>query len=70
MTLEEIRASEKVFLTPAEIATVSGSDPQAIRVQARKDAAKLGFPVCVIGNRTKIPRIAFLNWLEGRTEKK
>ena len=65
MTLDEIRNSDKATLTPAEIAEVIGSDPQTVRLQARRCPERLGFPVCVIGTRTKIPRIAFLKWLEG-----
>ena len=68
MTLEEIRASEKTVLTPAEVAEVLAADPQDIRLTARLHPERLGFNVAVIGTRTKIPRIGFLNWLEGRCE--
>lgn len=62
MTIEEIRASDKVFLTPAEAAPVLGCDPYLIRVAA-KEGTNLGFPVVRIGTRTKIPRIPFLRTL-------
>lgn len=67
MTLQEIRDSDKVFLTPFEISEALGTDPQNIRNQAAIDAAKLGFPVIRIGTRTKIPREAFLKYIEGAT---
>ena len=66
MTLDEIRSSTKEVLTPADIATVLGADPQDVRVAASQQPDLLGFHVCVLGSRVKIPRRAFLNWLEGR----
>lgn len=66
MTLDEIKASDKLMLTPADIAPVLGADPQDIRIQAKLNPGRLGFPVTVIKTRTKIPRLGFLNWLEGR----
>ena len=66
MTLDEIRNSTKEVLTPADIAPVLGADAQGIRLTARLHPERLGFNVSVIGTRTKIPRLGFLNWLEGR----
>ena len=66
MTLDEIKASDKLMLTPADIAPVLGADAQDIRLTARLHPERLGFNVAVIGTRTKIPRLGFLNWLEGR----
>ena len=60
--LEKIKASEKFFLTPAEVAPVLGSDPQSIRLAARHQD-QLGFPYSVVGTRVKIPRIPFLRFL-------
>ena len=68
MTLDEIKASDKLILTPADIAPVLGADPQDIRVAAKQRPDMLGFHVCVLGSRVKIPRRAFLNWLEGGCE--
>ena len=65
MTRAEIEASELEFLTPEQAAEVIGCKPYAINVQAKDDPAKLGFPVCVMGTRVRIPRRAFLKWLEG-----
>ena len=64
MTLEEIRASGAEFLTPAQVAGVLGCAPYAINVQAKADASKLGFPVCITGRRVRIPRRGFLHWLD------
>ena len=62
MTLQQIRASGKEMLSPADVAQVLGCNPYSINVMAKADPARLGFPVCVIGNRVKIPRRAFLRW--------
>ena len=63
MTLDEIRGSDKLLLTPADVAPVLGCDPHSIRIQAQKDPDKLGFNVTVIGTRTLIPRLPFLQFL-------
>ena len=69
MTLNEIKGSSAEFLTPAQVAGVIGCAPYAINVQAKADASKLGFPVCVMGRRVRIPRRAFVAWLEGGNAK-
>lgn len=69
MTLQDLKAMSKTMLTPAEAAQVIGCDPQLIRIAARQCPETLHFPVIVIGNRVKIPRVAFINFLEGRINK-
>ena len=64
MTMDEIRKSEKDFLIPADIAEVVRCDPQAIREDAKNGT--LQFPYLRSGSRTKIPRLAFIAWMEGR----
>jgi hypothetical protein len=64
MTLEEIRKSDKVWLTPSDVAEVLGCDPHSIRIQAHTAPERLGFPVCVVGSRTKIPRKPFLAFVD------
>ena len=65
MTLDEIRSLDREYLVPAEVALVLGCDPQDIRVQAKQHPERLGFNVAVIGTRVKIPRRAFVTWMEG-----
>ena len=67
MTLSEIKATDKPMLTPADIAEVLHCDAQSVRLAARLKPELLGFPVCVIGHRVKVPRDGFLRWLEGKT---
>lgn len=66
MTLNELREYPREFLTPAEVAPILGCDPQDIRVQARLAPERLGFNVAVVGTRVKVPRLAFIRWLEGQ----
>lgn len=66
MTIQEIKATEKPFLTCADIAPAIGSDPHALRLEARKPNSRLGFPVLLIGTRVKIPTAGFVAWYEGR----
>lgn len=70
MTMEEIRTCPREFLTPGDIAPLLGVNPYAINVAAKTDPDRLGFPVCMIGRRVKIPRRRFLNFMDGRQDGK
>lgn len=63
MSIEDIIASPKIYLTPADVAPIMHCDPQCLRVQAQTDSSKLGFPIIIIGSRVRIPRIPFLRYL-------
>lgn len=67
MTIERVRAMEDQMLTPSIAAKVLGVNPQSIRVAAREAPQRLGFPTVCVGTRVLIPRMAFLNYLDGRT---
>ena len=64
-TLKEVQDSEKEILIPSDIAKIINVDPQWIRLVARENPEKLGFPVMIVGNRVKIPRRPFLQFMEG-----
>ena len=66
MTIAEIRATEKPFLIPKDLAPVLGCQPYAINVAAKQAPEMLGFPVCVIGTRVKVPTAGFLRWYDGQ----
>lgn len=68
MTLDELREYPREYLTPAQVAQILGCDPQDIRLQAHRCPEKLGFNVAVIGTRVKVPRLAFIRWMEGQNE--
>lgn len=63
MTLEDIIRSDKPFITPQDAADVLRCSAQLIRIQARDNPEALGFPVIRVGNRTKIPRKAFVRFM-------
>lgn len=65
MTIDEIRATDKPMLSPVDVAEVLGSDPQTIRLTAKMAPERVGYPFTFTGNRMKIPRIGFINWMEG-----
>lgn len=66
MTLDDIRKMTKGTISPAEAASVIGCDPFYIRLMARQSPENLGFPVIVYNSRTKIPREAFIAFMEGK----
>ena len=63
MTFDEIKQSDKDFLTPQDVQDVVCCKSYSINLQAKEDPSKLGFPVCVIGTRVRIPRIGFIRWM-------
>ena len=68
MTAEEIRKSDRDWLLPREVAPVLGCHPYTICVKAKEGT--LEFPYFRSGNRTKIPRKPFLQWLDGEHSEK
>ena len=66
MTLSEIKALDSDIITPAQAAGVLKCDPHFIRVMAREEPWRLGFPVVVMNSRTKIPRLPFIRYIEGK----
>lgn len=67
LTWEEIKSSEKDTLCCAEVSKVIGCDPNTLRWQAQEDPLSLGFPVILLKNSVRIPRLAFINFMEGKT---
>lgn len=65
MTLQEIRESSKDMLTVHDICKIVGIDQNRIMWQARENPNRLGFPVCVAGRTVRIPRKAFVRWMDG-----
>lgn len=68
MTLQDLKEMDKEFITPAVAAQILGCDPQFIRIVARQAKDELGFPVLVVRSRVKIPKAAFINFMEGGLE--
>lgn len=70
MTRAEIENMDREYLTPEQVAQILGCGAQGIRIQARNNPDLLGFPVSVIGTRTRIPKIPFIEFLFGKEEAK
>lgn len=64
MTLNELRACDKPYLTAADISDLLEAAPESIRDAARENPKGLPFPVVVIGTRVKIPRVPFVEFAE------
>lgn len=67
MSIEELERMDTPVITPAVAASFLKCNPHWIRVAARQKPGLLGFPVSVVGNRTKIPRIPFIQFLKGQS---
>ena len=65
LTLADIKQMTKDIITPREAAQVVGCDPQKMRLEAREKPENLGFPVIIVRSRIKIPRMAFIKYMEG-----
>ena len=63
MTLDDIKAIDREFLTPAQVAEILNCSAHGVRIWARQRPEQLGFPVCIIGSRIKIPRRPFLRFM-------
>jgi len=70
MTLEQIKAIDREYLLPREVAEVLGTTGQGIRVWARQRPEGLGFPTICVGNRVKIPKAGFIAYMTGMTERR
>lgn len=66
LTLQDLREIESDFLIPAVVAKVLHCDPYSINVQAHADASKLGYKVNIQKRRVRIPRLAFIKYMEER----
>ena len=64
-TIEELRTCDKIVLSPQEVGPLLHMHPQTINLMAK--AGELPFRFIRSGNRTKIPRLALMEFL-GITE--
>lgn len=62
-TIKDLKAMDKPFFTPDDIAGVLGTTAHAIRCTARQHPELIGFEFTFCGNRMKIPRIPFLRFM-------
>lgn len=64
-TVDDLRTMQQATITPAIASEFLGCNQQWLRLMARERPEQLGFPVCCMGNRVKIPRLAFIRFLTG-----
>lgn len=64
MTLDELAAYPRDWLTCAQVAPILGAKDINIHDQAVTDPKMLGFPVVVIKSRVKIPKQPFLRFMK------
>lgn len=64
MTLDDLKMLDREIITPAIAGPFVQANPHSIRVAARTEPESLGFPVIIMGNRVKIPKRAFIDFLE------
>jgi len=67
VTMDEIRASDKETLTPMDISGVLGSHPKTIHDTAMKRPDLIGYKFTFVGNRMKISRKSFIEFIDGGT---
>lgn len=67
MNLDDLKRIDREWLLAREVAPVLDTDPHSIRVAAKLAPERLGFPVCLVGSRVRIPKKPFIQFWEGRT---
>lgn len=65
-TIQYYQSLSRAYLLPEEAAALLGCTPQSVRTAARQRPELLGFPVNIMGNRVRIPRVPFLTFLFGK----
>lgn len=65
MTLQDIAQIPGDVLSANEVAEYLHCSPQLIREQARTKPELLGFKVIVVGTKTMIPKMPFINYMGG-----
>lgn len=66
MTIQQIRSFTGDMLSVQDISEVIGSKARDIANTARTTPWLIRYPFTFVGSRMKIPRVGFLNWIEGR----
>ena len=63
LTREEIINCEDDILNIMNVSGILHCDSETLRLQAQNKPEMLGFPVIVMGNRVKIPRVPFIRFM-------
>lgn len=65
MTIEELEALPVEVLSCAQVAPILKANAYTICLTARQRPQLLGFPVNVMGNRVRIPKKPFIQFIRG-----
>ena len=63
-SLEDVRAMTEDVITPAIAGAVLGCTGFLLGQMCHKEPEKVQFPFICIGNKTIIPRLGFIRWME------
>lgn len=63
--LRAIKRMTEPLIMAKDVAPVLGLDAHSIRLQAEEDPKMLGFDIIRCGNKTLIPRVPFIRYIEG-----
>ena len=66
--LQDLRDMKDDVITPAIAGDVLGCTGFLLGRMCHDEPEKIQFPFQCIGNKTIIPRLGFINWMEGRRE--
>lgn len=66
--LSDLKTLDTTTITCQQAAAVLGCAYSRLHRQAEQNPAKLGFPTVAINHRVYIPRIPFINFMEGAKE--
>lgn len=65
-SLADVRAMAEDTITPKIAADVLGCTGFLLGKMCREEPQKVPFPFICIGNKTIIPRLGFIRWMENR----
>ena len=68
--LQDLKDMTDDTITPAIAGDVLGCTGHLLGRMCHDEPDKVEFPFQCIGNKTIIPRIGFINWMEGKTKMK
>ena len=68
LCLQDLREMTEDTITPAIAGDVLGCTGFLLGRMCHEEPEKIQFNFQCIGNKTIIPRLGFINWMEGRRE--
>ena len=69
MTVEDLKRMKEPIISGTTAARLMGMHSTRLIGYAREHPERIQFPFIISGNRMKIPRVPFIQWIEGKEEK-